>query len=53
MHLLLQVGIILFDIREGENVDVIGDAHELSKYLSSGHFDAVTSMSVSALESCY
>ena len=35
-----------FDIRAGPNVDVVGDAHELSKSLSLNHFDAVFSVSV-------
>ena len=35
-----------FDIRAGENVDVIGDAHNLSQYLPRNHFDAIVSMSV-------
>lgn len=35
-----------FDIHPGENVDVIGDAHFLSKYFLPGQFDAVFSVSV-------
>jgi hypothetical protein len=33
-----------FDIKGGENVDVVGDAHELSKYFDPASFDAVYSM---------
>lgn len=35
-----------FDIHEGPGVDVVGDAHELSKYFAEATFDAVYSMSV-------
>ena len=35
-----------FDVLGGENVDVVGDAHQLSKYFSSENFDAVFSISV-------
>jgi SAM-dependent methyltransferase len=35
-----------FDIVPGENVDVVGDAHELSKHLETGAFDALFSISV-------
>lgn len=34
------------DIMEGDNVDVVGDAHELSKLFQSKKFDAVASFSV-------
>jgi SAM-dependent methyltransferase len=35
-----------FDIVPGDNVDVVGDAHELSKHLESSTFDALFSISV-------
>jgi hypothetical protein len=35
-----------FDIAAGPNVDVVGDAHELSRHFPPGHFDAVFSVSV-------
>jgi hypothetical protein len=35
-----------FDIVEGENVDCVGDAHALSKFLPTDHYDAVFSVSV-------
>jgi hypothetical protein len=35
-----------FDILPGENVDVVGDAHHLSKVLPHGHFRAVWALSV-------
>ncbi len=34
------------DVREGENVDVVGDVHELSKLVPNNHFDIVYSISV-------
>lgn len=34
---------VSFDIIDGPNVDVVGDAHELSKYFRPGSFDAVMS----------
>lgn len=34
------------DILEGPNVDVVGDAHELSTLFPENHFDAVMSLSV-------
>ena len=34
-----------FDITSGENVDVVGDAHELSRYFDADHFDVVLAMS--------
>ncbi|MCB2186179.1 MAG: class I SAM-dependent methyltransferase [Deltaproteobacteria bacterium] len=34
------------DIAPGENVDVVGDAHELSAAFPAGHFAAIFSMSV-------
>lgn len=34
------------DILEGTNVDVVGDAHELSSLFPADHFDAVMSLSV-------
>jgi hypothetical protein len=35
-----------FDILPGENVDVVGDAHHLSKLLPNGRFRAVWALSV-------
>lgn len=35
-----------FDILEGENVDVVGDAHTLSRYFEPNYFDIVYSSSV-------
>jgi SAM-dependent methyltransferase len=35
-----------FDIYEGTNVDVVGDAHYLSKYFDADSFDAVYAVSV-------
>jgi hypothetical protein len=35
-----------FDILEGENVDVVGDAHEASSFLPKNQFDAVMSFAV-------
>jgi SAM-dependent methyltransferase len=35
-----------FDIRDGENVDIIGDAHELSRHFPSNSFDFCYSVSV-------
>ncbi|MBR0674135.1 methyltransferase domain-containing protein [Neoroseomonas soli] len=35
-----------FDILEGENVDVVGDAHAASTFLPHGEFDAVMSFAV-------
>ena len=35
-----------FDIVAGENVDVVGDAHALSRILPNNHFDVVFSVSV-------
>jgi len=35
-----------FDVVAGENVHVVGDAHELSRYFPAGHFDAVFAVSV-------
>jgi hypothetical protein len=35
-----------FDIVAGENVDCVGDAHALSRFLPASHFDAVFSVSV-------
>jgi Methyltransferase domain len=34
------------DIQAGKNVDVVGDAHELSQCVPHNHFDAVMSLSV-------
>jgi hypothetical protein len=35
-----------FDIVQGENVDVVGDAHTMSRQLTNGHFNAAMSLSV-------
>ena len=35
-----------FDVREGPNVDAIGDAHKLSQYFPPDHFDAVMAFAV-------
>ncbi len=35
-----------FDIYEGENVDVVGDAHKLSKYFKDEEFDLIFSTAV-------
>lgn len=35
-----------FDILPGENVDIVGDAHEASRFLPSRYFDAVMSFAV-------
>lgn len=35
-----------FDILDGPNVDVVGDAHEASSFLPHDHFDAVMSFAV-------
>ena len=35
-----------FDVRDGRNVDVIGDAHRLSEYFEPGSFDLVMSFAV-------
>lgn len=35
-----------FDIHPGPGVDVVGDAHELSRHFRAGHFDVVFSCSV-------
>lgn len=35
-----------FDILQGQNVDVIGDAHQLSQYLKPNTYDVIFSMSV-------
>ncbi|MCW3477667.1 class I SAM-dependent methyltransferase [Limobrevibacterium gyesilva] len=36
----------VLDILDGDNVDVVGDAHELGRLFPPGHFDAVYSVSV-------
>lgn len=38
--------VTVFDIIEGDNVDVVGDAHEISAYFNDDHFDAFVSVSV-------
>ncbi|WP_419756486.1 methyltransferase domain-containing protein [Brevundimonas sp.] len=38
--------LIVFDILDGDNVDVVGDAHQLSDYFPKNHFDAFVSVSV-------
>lgn len=35
-----------FDVRDGDNVDMVGDAHALSQHLPRSHFDLVYSTSV-------
>jgi len=35
-----------FDIYNGENVDVVGDVHQLSEYFAPEHFDVVLAVSV-------
>ncbi|KJS17167.1 MAG: hypothetical protein VR69_06120 [Peptococcaceae bacterium BRH_c4b] len=35
-----------FDIKDGDNVNVVGDAHELSKFFRAEQFDAVFSLCV-------
>lgn len=35
-----------FDVLDGENVDVVGDAHQLSEYVAENSFDIVYSVSV-------
>ncbi len=37
---------VVFDVIPGENVDVVGDAHELSRFFPADHFDAILSVSV-------
>ncbi len=36
----------VFDIAPGDDVDVVGDAHELSKFFPSNHFDFIYCVSV-------
>jgi len=36
----------VFDINPSDNVDVVGDAHEMSRYLPADHYDFVQSISV-------
>jgi hypothetical protein len=38
--------VVVLDILPGDNVDVVGDAHELSQYFEAESFDAVFSVSV-------
>lgn len=38
--------VTVLDIVEGENVDVVGDAHEMSRLFPADHFDFVMSVSV-------
>lgn len=38
--------VVVFDVLDGENVDVVGDAHELSSYFPKCSFDAVMSICV-------
>ncbi len=35
-----------FDVIEGKNVDLVGDAHNLSKYFPNDHFDLIISFAV-------
>lgn len=37
---------VVLDIVPGDNVDIVGDAHELSRLFPEGHFDFVYSVSV-------
>lgn len=41
-----QCDVTVLDIVESQNVDVVGDAHQLSKHFPREHFDAVMSVSV-------
>jgi SAM-dependent methyltransferase len=43
---LAQCDVVVFDIVADEGVDVVGDAHELSRHFPDGHFDFVLSVSV-------
>lgn len=38
--------VVVFDVLSGENVDIVGDAHELSSYFTRDYFDAVMSICV-------
>jgi len=40
------VEVTVLDILEGQNVDVVGDAHELSKYFKKEYFDVIYSFAV-------
>lgn len=40
------IDVTVLDILEGDNVDVVGDAHQLSDYFPEEYFDAVYSVSV-------
>ena len=40
------IDVTVLDIVPGDNVDVVGDAHNLSAYFPPNHFDAVLSVSV-------
>jgi hypothetical protein len=44
--LFLNCDVTVFDILPGDNVDVVGDAHELSSYFNKNSFDAIYSVSV-------
>lgn len=41
-----EVDLTIFDLLPGDNVDVIGDAHQLSRHFPPGSFDYVVSTSV-------
>lgn len=41
-----QLGYVGFDVLAGPNVDVVGDAHELSRHFPPGRFAAVMSLAV-------
>lgn len=38
--------VIVFDVLEGKNVDVVGDAHELTKFFPTNSFDSAMSICV-------
>lgn len=41
-----EIDVVVLDILKGDNVDVVGDAHELSKYFGKESFDAIHSICV-------
>lgn len=42
----LQNDVVVLDVLDGENVDIVGDAHTLSRYFPENHFDAAMSICV-------